>query len=247
MGQIIAAKAYANNEVAFLAWTLDEAIVGCLGFEITRLYLDTNEESVLAAWVPFKGQSNPDWQPQTTSVWPIQKLTWRDLTLRKRRSHTARRPNNVRVKYRIRPLVKTKPGLEPVTKLPKKTYEGNPLALAYADKGVETNEILVTSQYGSMQSAFTNGILSAQWLKHALEESGATLSPDMLRAHMSTPGHKLREYLTGDVLGMLEELLHRAAQEVGAKVRLALYELHLTVRPFLRWFSRNGAQPCIQR
>lgn len=56
MGQIIAAKAYANNEVAFLAWTLDQAIAGCLGFEITRIYLDTNEERVLAAWVPFIGE-----------------------------------------------------------------------------------------------------------------------------------------------------------------------------------------------
>jgi hypothetical protein len=43
---------------------------------------------------------------------------------------------------------------------------------------------------------------------------------------MSAPGDQLREYLTGDVLGQLEELLQRAAQEVGAKVRLALYELN---------------------
>src|SRR5262249_27696399 len=154
------------------AWSLDGTITGCLGFEITRIYVDTNTERVLAAWVPFKNQSNPDWKPQTTSVWPVQMLTWRDLTLRRRRDRATLRPSDVKVKYRIRPLVKAQPGLDPVTKLPEKTYTGNPLPLAYADEGILTNEILITSQYGNVQAAFTNGILSAQWLRSALEAQG---------------------------------------------------------------------------
>ena len=71
MGHIIAAKAYANNEVALIAWALDAPIPNCLGFELTRIYPDTSEERSLASWVPFKGQQNPDWKPQTTSVWPV--------------------------------------------------------------------------------------------------------------------------------------------------------------------------------
>src|SRR5947208_2055575 len=122
MGKIIAARAYANDEVALVAWTLDGTIQGCLGFEVTRIYVDTKEERVLAAWVPFKGQSNPDWKPQTTGVWPVQKLFWRDLTLRKRRDSTTLRPSDVHVKYRIRALVPPKPGLTPVGNVPEKTY-----------------------------------------------------------------------------------------------------------------------------
>lgn len=226
MGHIVSAKAYANNEVAFVAWSLDETIEGCLGFEINRIYLDTNEVRGLAVWVPFKGQSNTKWLPQTTSVWPIQKLIWRDLTLRKRRESTDLRPTDVRVKYSIRPLVAAKPGLEPVPVDPHaNVYKGAPVPLAYADQPFETNEILITSKHGDIRSAFTNGILSAQWLSHALQEGGGKVTPEALKAHIQDKNDKIRAYLTGDVLGMLRELLDRAGQEPGSRVKLALYEL----------------------
>ena len=93
MASITHARAFANNEVALVAWQIDAPIPDCRGFEITRIYA-SGEERVLPAWVPFKGQSNPDWKPQTTSVWPIQKLLWRDLTARKRRDAVARRPGD---------------------------------------------------------------------------------------------------------------------------------------------------------
>ncbi len=224
MSSIIAAKAYANNEVAFLAWNLAETIEGCLGFEITRIYVGTHHERPLAAWVSFKNQSNPEWKPQTTSVWPVQKLTWRDLTLRKRRDQTALRPSDVRVQYRIRPLARVRPGLLPVTIPPKHEYIGKPLPLAYVDEGMLTNEVLVTSQYGSLHAAFTNGILSAQWLRSALEAHGETLTPDSVRSHIQILGDPIRTYLTGDVLAMLKALLERADRE-DARVLLALYEL----------------------
>jgi hypothetical protein len=226
MGRIISAKAYANNEVAFVAWTLDGTIEGCLGFEINRVYIDTNEVRGLAVWVPFKGQSNPKWLPQTTSVWPIQKLIWRDLTVRKRRDSTNRRPADVRVKYRIRPLVPAGPGLEPVAVDPNANpYDGAPVPLAYADKAVETNEVMITTKHGDIRSTFSNGILSAQWLSRALEQGGEAVTPDVLLKHIQKEGDKIRAYLTGDVLGMLRELLERAGADPGAQVRLALYEL----------------------
>ena len=225
MSTIKSAKAYANNEVGYLAWMLDGPIPDCLGFEITRIFVDTKEERVIAAWVPFKGQSNPKWLPQNTSVWPVQKLTWRDLTVRKRSDKAKLRPTDLRVKYRIRPLVKAKPGLEPVKNLPKKTYDGDPVPLAYANKGRETNEILITGKYGDITSAFTNGILSAQWLKHALEQIGQVESIQVVNQHISTPGDKFRSYLAGDVISAVTSLLDRAAKEPGAEVKLALYEL----------------------
>jgi phosphatidylserine/phosphatidylglycerophosphate/cardiolipin synthase-like enzyme len=225
MGHIIAAKAYANNEVALIAWALDAPIPNCLGFELTRIYLDTSEERSLASWVPFKGQQNPDWKPQTTSVWPVQKLFWRDLTVRKRRDGASRRPGEVRVKYRIRSVVSPAPGLTPVTNVPEKTYIGDPVPLAYADDGFMTNDVLITSKHGNIRATFTNGILSAQWLTRALEELGENISPDTVRRHMADPKDKFRRYLTGDVLGMLREVLDRAGQESGAEARVALYEL----------------------
>lgn len=226
MGHIVSAKAYANNEVAFVAWTLDDTIEGCLGFEITRVYPDTGEEKGLATWVPFTGQKNTKWLPQTTSVWPVQKLIWRDLTVRQRRDSTELRPGDVKVKYRIRPVVAAAPGLEPV-RVDKKAnkYKGKKIPLSYADKPFETNEVLVTTKYGDIRSTFTNGILAAQWLSRALEQGGEKVTAEVVSAHIQNEGDKVRTYLTGDVLAMLRELLERAGTEAGSQVKLALYEL----------------------
>ena len=75
MADIMAARAWCNNEVAYLAWKTDGKIDGCLGFMITRIHLDDAghevERRILPTWVAFDTQSNPDWEPQDTSVWPI--------------------------------------------------------------------------------------------------------------------------------------------------------------------------------
>ncbi|TMQ02887.1 MAG: hypothetical protein E6J90_05790 [Deltaproteobacteria bacterium] len=219
------ARAYANNEVAFIAWNLTELIEGCLGFEITRIYVGSEEPPrVLASWVPFRGQANPHWKPQTTSVWPVQKLCWRDLTLRRRRDSTGLRPSDVEVKYRIRPLGRARDGREaipPGRDAP--NYDGEPIALAALDEGVETNVVRVTSSYGTdLRVAFTNGILSAQWLKHALEEGGEGLTPKVVRTHIANVGDPLRKYLAGDVLDFMTGAL-ATGDDVTNK--LALYEL----------------------
>src|SRR5262245_10689494 len=125
MGKIISVRGYANNEVAYVAWDIDGKIKNCLGFEVTRVYLDDHgqvrrrpdgrEDRVkCAAWVAFKGQRNPNWIAQDTGVWPVQKLSWRDLTLRKKRGGATRRPDEVRVRYEIRPVGDMRPGLEAV-------------------------------------------------------------------------------------------------------------------------------------
>src|SRR5450755_1923874 len=128
--KIIQAVAFSNGEIGYISWQLSDMITGCLGFEITRIYPDTPaNNTVLAAWVAFTGQKNPDWKPQNTSVWPIQKLNWRDLTLRKRRDAIVRRPDEVnnkpvRVLYKIRPVVAYQAALEEVKPAIPKTYDG---------------------------------------------------------------------------------------------------------------------------
>src|SRR5258705_5786686 len=106
MGQFVSARAWCNNDVVFLAWKID----GCLGFMITRIHLDTGERRNLPTWVAFDTQSNPDWEEQDTSVWPIQKFSWRDLTLRRSRTMLAIRPPSFKVKYEIVSVVLTASG-----------------------------------------------------------------------------------------------------------------------------------------
>jgi hypothetical protein len=64
-----------------------------------------------AAWVAFKGQRNRNWLPQDTGAWPMQKMSWRDLTLRKKRSGMTRRADEVNLCYGIGPVDDFKPAM----------------------------------------------------------------------------------------------------------------------------------------
>jgi len=257
MGKIVSARAWANNEVAYVAWDIDDTIVGCLGFEVTRVYLNadgtvarrpdgTEDRVSCASWVAFKGQRNPLWLPQDTGVWPVQKMAWRDLTLRKRRDGMDRRPDEVRVRYEIRPVGDLAPGLSPVPANGKelqwvakrdaaghrilkangqpawekvRAYEGPARPLAYLASAFTTNDILVTSRRGSFRSTFTNGILAAQWLSNVLNEDGVVENGELM-AKIADPDDPHRKYLTGDVLPMLHDLF-----ALPGELYLALYEL----------------------
>ena len=257
MGRITAAHAYANNEVAYIAWDIDGKIDDCLGFDVTRLYLnadgsvarrpDGKEDRVkCATWVAFKGQRNPHWLPQDTGVWPVQKLSWRDLTLRKKRDGMTRRPDEVLVRYEIRPLGNLKSGLEPVPsngrefavvikrdsngrpvlgadgkplKERVKAYEGNPRPLGYLAAATSTNDIRVTSRRGSFRSTFTNGILAAQWLRNVLNEDGV-IDKNELIDKISNPNDPHRKYLAGDVIPLIRQLFERPGT-----FHIGLYEL----------------------
>lgn len=257
MGQIISAHAWANNEVAYVAWDIDGKINGCLGFDITRVYLnddgtvahraDGSEDRVkCAAWVAFKGQRNPNWLAQDTGVWPVQKLNWRDLTLRKKRDGMTLRPTEVSVRYEIRPVGNIAPGLESVPSnghelewvkkhdaqgkivfgtngKPQweqiKAYEGKPRPLGYLAPATVTNNLLVTMSRGQFQSTFTNGILAAQWLRNVLNEDG-TIENNELLEKISNPNDPHRKYLAGDVLPLIRGLFTRPGE-----FYLSLYEL----------------------
>ena len=257
MPKITSAKAWANNEVAFVAWDSDGKLAGCLGFEVTRVYLDaagnvakrpdgTEDRVKCAAWVAFKGQRNRDWLPQDTGVWPVQKMSWRDLTLRKRRSGMTRRPDEVNVRYEIRALGDLKPGLpavpsnghetatvtqrnkqgEPIQgangkplKVRGPAYQGKPRPLGYLTPAFATNAVRITSKRPPFRSCFTNGILAAQWLSNVLNEDGV-IEANELMEKLANPQDPHRKYLAGDVLPLLHELFARPGT-----FRLALYEL----------------------
>jgi hypothetical protein len=251
VGKITSVRAYANNEVAYIAWDIDARIQGCLGFEITRVYLDgdgndTTERVKCAAWVPFKGQRNRYWIPQDTGVWPVQKLSWRDLTLRKRRNGARLRPAEVRVRYEIRPVGDLKAGFPPVpgnepktVRVAKRDKDGKPVVgaggkpvmiqdkeysgkrrpLCYLAEAVTSNPIHVTMNRGKFRSTFTNGMLAAQWLGNVLLEDGV-VEPDELIRKLENPKDPHRKYLAGDVLPLIRSLFEREGE-----FYLALYEL----------------------
>src|ERR1700758_1222366 len=121
MQHVTKAGAWCNGEVAFLAWDMAEKLDDCVGFMVTRVHetgTDAGERRILPTWVAFTDQSNPNWNEQDSSVWPIQSFEWRDLTLRKSRNTTAVRPIDFSVHYEIVPVAFAGPGHPPLPASP---------------------------------------------------------------------------------------------------------------------------------
>jgi phosphatidylserine/phosphatidylglycerophosphate/cardiolipin synthase-like enzyme len=228
MASIVKARAFCNDEVAYLAWETDGKIEGCLGFMVTRIFVDTGERRVLPSWVAFKSQSNPDWEEQDTTVWPIQKFSWRDLTLRKSRNTLSTRTGPLHVKYEIQPVGPMKAGLTPVpasdTAQPGK-YKGKKIPLALYGEAFETNEIVASNDLGEISAGFNNGILSTQNLRKQLRTpKGKMPSAALVKKRIEAVDDPLRRYLAGDVLPLLRELFERA-EPLDGQIYAALYEL----------------------
>jgi phosphatidylserine/phosphatidylglycerophosphate/cardiolipin synthase-like enzyme len=232
MGKIVSARAWCNNEVAYLAWRMDGRINGCLGFMITRIHFDDNGVETarrnLPSWVAFDSQSNPKWEEQDTSVWPIQKFSWRDLTLRRSRDTLVTRADAFTARYEITPVGLKAPGRAAVapsdTAQPGK-YQGKPIPLFVCGASVQTNDIRVSTKFGDFDVAFTNGILSTQNLRKQLETpDGEAPTKAQLDKRLKKKDDPVRAFLAGDVLPALRRLFERAAAENG-EIHLALYEL----------------------
>jgi phosphatidylserine/phosphatidylglycerophosphate/cardiolipin synthase-like enzyme len=230
MAKVVKARAFCNNEVAYLAWQTDGKIKDCLGFMITRINVDTGERRCLPAWVAFDTQSNPDEEPQDTSVWPIQKFSWRDLTLRRSRNTLdVRLP--FRAKYEIVPVGLQAPGRVAVPPSPTAQpgkFTGKPIPMFVCGEGLETNEFMVTDNFGDVSAFFNNGILSTQNLRKQLKTAaGKAPTKGDIDKHISDPAKfddPIRTFLAGDVLPALKSMFDRADKEDGT-LHLALYEL----------------------
>ena len=193
------AVALANNDVALVAWRYESKIEDCLGFAVYRIDLNSRQTAVLPAWVGFKGQSNKDWHPSTTEVWPVQKFNWRDLTARRDGFY----------QYKIVPMIGSPGSLTPL-----------------ADHTIATNPVHLTPNRGSLFSYFNRGILSTQSLAHQIP-SGPGGQPNYRKLidRIDQPGDPLRNRLAGDMRDALMLLLNRARTN-GGECYAALYELN---------------------
>ena len=240
MAEITEARAWCNNEVAYLAWQTDGRIPDCLGFMITRIHLDEHgndpERRILPAWAAFKTQSNPNWEQQDTSVWPVQKFSWRDLTLRRLRDKPEIRDPNFKVKYEIVAVGKAGPGRPQVPRSPDadpSKYKGAAIPLFFCSEPRQTNVVTVTNDVVTnagkpvITAGFTSGILSTQNLRKQLETpKDQAPSKKALEQHIDTDKpDKIRTFLTGDALPLISNFMSRAVKE-KCDIYCALYELN---------------------
>lgn len=126
-------RVIANNDIAYIWWSVAEKIPGCLGFSIHR-----EEEGKapvpLPAWVGFERATGPQ-RPKTTDVWPIQSFQWKDVFASR----------EGRFRYRIYAVRGTPPSPE---------RDEQPLII--------TPFVALEEQFGKVRVVFNRGLLATQ-------------------------------------------------------------------------------------
>lgn len=192
------AVAFANNDVATIAWSYGAKPEGCMGFALYRID-SKGKETPLPSHAVFPGESIKN--GQTTVQFPIQKFYWKDVYARlvgdKTGSYTFR--------YKVVPLEGAPDALKPMTSLPILT----------------TNEVTISGACSTSVSAiFNRGLISTQHVSKALKGNASASS--LLEA-IAIEGNQLRKDLAGDILATLTGFVARA--KTSGSIYAALYEL----------------------
>jgi type II secretory pathway pseudopilin PulG len=195
------ARAFASPGVALLALKSPAKIPGLAGWAIKRKNVTTGEETWLNSMVPFKGQSNPNWESRPTTEWPIQKLVWKDFQA----------PAHTKLQWGFTPVF----------------FDATKASGVRCDESqvTWTNEVVLTTDLDDEISiAFTNGILSTQWLAHQVpKKANGEFDFDTLVGWLNTPKNAIRVRQAGDALPLLMSAIQQARAE-GGRVHLVLYE-----------------------
>jgi len=190
------AVAFANNDMAVMAWTFGGKLPNCLGFAIYRTDVRAGTETCLPAMATFPDQdaSKPG---RTTADDPVQKLYWKDVY--------AKRGGTYR--YRIVPMTGAPGALQPMS-----------------FGALITNTIQLSPHYGTISAYFNRGILATQATARALDEDKTSGSmADKLNVHIEKIYDPLRIDLEGELIEALTTLSDEAASD-GGEVYCALYE-----------------------
>jgi phosphatidylserine/phosphatidylglycerophosphate/cardiolipin synthase-like enzyme len=189
------AVAFANNDMAVVAWTFGGKLPNCLGFAIYRIDVRAGTETCLPALATFSGQqATPG---RTTADDPIQKFYWKDVYAKRGGTY----------KYKIVPMTGTPGNLQPMPFGP-----------------VVSNQVQLSPSYGTLSAYFNRGILATQATAHVLTDgSPAGSMVDELKQHIVKQNDPLRMDLAGQMIEALTTLSDEAAQD-GAEVFCTLYE-----------------------
>jgi len=188
------AVAFANNDIAVVAWTFDGKLPNCLGFAVYRIDVRAGTETCLPAMATFSGQQATS--GRTTADDPVQKFFWKDVYAKRGGTY----------KYKIVPMTGTVGSLQPMPYGPS-----------------ISNQVQLSPHYGSLSAYFNRGILATQATAHVLTDgSPAGSMVDELKTHIIQAGDQLRLDLAGQMIEALTTLSDEAAND--GEVFCALYE-----------------------
>jgi PLD-like domain len=189
------AVAFANNDIAVVAWTFGGKLPNCIGFAVYRIDVRAGTETCLPAMATFENQqATPG---RTTADDPIQKFFWKDVYAKRGGTY----------QYKIVPMT------------------GKPGALQPMSYGAAiSNQVQLSPHYGVLSAYFNRGILATQATAHVLNDGSEPGSmADKLEAHIDKIGDPLRVDLAGQLIEAITTLSDEAASG-GGEVFCALYE-----------------------
>src|SRR6516225_6217038 len=179
------AVAFANNDVATIAWSYGTKPEGCMGFAVFRID-SKGQETPLPSHAVFPGETIS--AGQATAQFPIQKFYWKDVYARLVGDKTG----NYTFRYKVVPLEGPPDALKPMASLPI----------------LMTNEVTLSGACSaSVTAIFNRGLISTQRVSNALK---GKVSKSSLLAQIKAPGNQLRKDLAGDILGTLTGFVARA-------------------------------------
>jgi phosphatidylserine/phosphatidylglycerophosphate/cardiolipin synthase-like enzyme len=190
------AIAFANNDMAVVAWTFGGKIDNCLGFAIYRVDVRAGIETCLPAMATFPKQ--PANSGRTTADDPVQKFFWKDVY--------AQRGGTF--KYKIVPMGGTPGGtLHPLPFGP-----------------LVSNVIQLSPHYGLMSAYFNRGILATQSTAHQLHGGKDSAGmKNVLLGRIENQNDQLRKDLAGQMIEAMTALPDEAHAN-GEDCYCALYE-----------------------
>src|ERR1700677_1934651 len=167
------AVAFANNDIAVVAWTFGGKLPNCLGFAIYRIDARAGTETCLPAMATFPDQDASKAGRRTADD-PIQKFFWKDVYAKCGGTYS----------YKIVPMTGQPGALQPMTFGP-----------------AISKQVQLSPHYGTLSASFNRGILATQPTAKALNDDKTTGSmADKLDRHIAVPGDKLRVDLAGQLI-----------------------------------------------
>jgi phosphatidylserine/phosphatidylglycerophosphate/cardiolipin synthase-like enzyme len=192
----VKAVAFANNDIAVVAWTFGGKLPSCVGFAIYRVDVRAGTETCLPAMATFPDQDASK-TGRTTADDPIQKFFWKDVYAKRGGTYS----------YKIVPMTGQPGALQPMTFGP-----------------AISNQVQLSPHYGTLSAYFNRGILATQATAKALDADGTSGSmADKLDRHIAVPGDPLRVDLAGQLIEAVTTLSDEALSD-GGEVYCALYE-----------------------
>ena len=189
------ALAFANNDIAVVAWTFGGKLPNCLGFAIYRIDVRAGTETCLPAMATFPDQDATK-PGRTTADDPIQKFFWKDVYAKRGGTY----------QYKVVPMGGKPGALQPMSYGP-----------------AISNPVQLSPHYGALSAYFNRGILATQATAHRLDDDKSPGSMiDKLERHIDKIGDPLRVDLAGQLIEAVTTCPTKRSADGGAGVLRAL-------------------------